>query len=361
VKLLILSFAITVSAVAVIPVASAATPSPDISPVTLRDSPAIQLEAKSQVILDALRIRQDPSIVLSHCRDITISCCELHSIKLIECTGVTIRNCWIHDSSRCGVETYHCRDLKVEGCRIENVATGLYAIDSSDIHFIGNFVRNVVGPFPRGQMVQFDNVTGRNCAIRGNYAVNEMGKSHPEDVINLYESRGEPGAPIVIEDNYVTGDPTRGSEGKSKTGSGIMLGDQGGAWLLCRHNIVLSAGQVGMGVAGGTDIRVEENLILGTRSNVSNVGLYAWNQSHAPSGKVTIIGNRVHWMDAQGESHGWWEGGNVDELELRENYFADDRLATSIPSPPSHAPFPPCPSVTTDKNGQHVVRIPWKG
>jgi hypothetical protein len=329
---------------------------PVIETVALHDSPAI----KTHETFGALQIKTDASITLSHCTDVTISCCDLRSIELSECTRVTIRNCWIHDSPHCGVQTFKCQDVVVEGCRIEHVATGVYAIESKDIAVTGNFTRNVQGPFPRGQMAQFDNVTGGKCVIRGNYAINEFGKSHPEDVINIYQSKGEEGAPIVIEDNYLVGDPAKGSEGKSKSGSGIMLADLGGAHLVCRHNVILSAGQVGLGVAGGTFIQVEDNLILGARSDVSNNGLYAWNQSKTPSGHVVIARNRVHWVDQHGEENSWWAGSGVSELQLVDNRFADEKLAEAIPAPPSEAPMPPHPYVTTDADGHSVIRVPWK-
>ncbi|MEP6668160.1 MAG: right-handed parallel beta-helix repeat-containing protein [Chthoniobacter sp.] len=336
------------------------TAGPAVETVPLRESPAIHLEEKSHQTLDALQIKDDASIVLTHCTDITISCCDLHSIELIECSSVTIRNCWIHDSARCGVQTYHCHDVVVEGCRLERVASGVYAMDSKDIQVAGNFERNVQGPFPRGQMTQFDNVTGGHCAVRGNYAINDVGQSTPEDVINMYQSRGDAGAPILIEDNYLVGDPTQGSAGKSKSGSGIMLGDCGGAHLLCRRNVVLAAGQVGICVAGGIFISVEDNLILGGRSDVSNNGLYAWNQSKAPSHHVTIARNRVSWIDHNGEETSWWNGGGIADQKLADNHFADESLAAAIPPPPSTAPFPPHPYVTTDSAGHSVIRLPWQ-
>ncbi|MEI9894035.1 MAG: right-handed parallel beta-helix repeat-containing protein [Chthoniobacter sp.] len=333
---------------------------PVVETVVLRPSPAIHAEEKNHETFDALQIQEDASIVLSHCTDITISCCDLRSIELVECSRVTIRNCWIHDSPHCGVQTYHAHDLVVEGCRLEQVATGVYAMDSKDIQVTGNFGRNVQGPFPRGQLAQFDNVTGAHCAIRGNYAIHDAGQSTPEDVINLYQSKGEAGAPILVEDNYLVGDPVKGSAGKSKTGSGIMLGDVGGAHLLCRHNVILSAGQVGIGVAGGTFITVEDNLILGTRSDVSNNGLYAWNQSKAPSHHIVIARNHISWIDRNGEETSWWDGGGIDDLKLADNHFADESLSAAIPAPPSKPPFPPHPYVTTDAAGHSVIRLPWK-
>jgi len=339
-------------------VGKAATP--PVETVALRESPVIHVDGKNHQVFDGLRIKENDSIVLTQCSDVIISCCDLHSIKLVQCTRVTIRNCWIHDSPNCGVDTYQGRDLRIEGCRLERVASGVYALESRDVEVEGNFARNVQGPYPRGQMTQFNNVMGSKCAVRGNYAINDFGKSHPEDVINIFQSRGEAGGPIVIEDNYLVGDLAKGSQGKSKTGSGIMLGDLGGAYELCRRNVILSAGQAGMGVAGGTYIRVEDNLILGGRSDVSNTGLYAWNQSKKPSHDVTVAHNRVHWTDLHGEETSWWAGGGVGHLQLIENHFADESLATAIPPPPSQAPMPPHPYLATGAGGRSVIRLPWK-
>ena len=43
--------------------------------------------------------------------------------------------------------------------RVENVSSGVYAQQSDSIQVQGIFCRNVKGPFPRGQMVQLNNVT----------------------------------------------------------------------------------------------------------------------------------------------------------------------------------------------------------
>jgi hypothetical protein len=209
-------------------------------------------------------------------------------------------------------------------------------------------------------LAQFDNVTGAGNVIRGNYAINEYGRSRPEDVINLFQSRGEEQSPILVEDNYVTGDPVKGSEGKSENGSGIMLADGGGAHQVCRRNVVISAGQVGIGVAGGSFIRVEDNLIYGGKSNVSNVGLYVWNQSKQPSSHVAFSRNRVQWTYKEGEENSWWNGGGVQNVEQDGNQLADSTLVASLPPPPSEAPLPPHPWIGPGASGTAVARLPWK-
>jgi hypothetical protein len=329
--------------------------------VALKSSAAVVLEGRSHETIDGLAISSDVSIQLTNCSDIVISACDLRSIELSGCKRVSIYNCFIHDSAHCGVQTYQTQQLLVQGCRVERVSSGVYAIESQQIQVVGNFARNMKGPFPRGQMTQFDNVTGAGNVIRGNYAINEYGQNHSEDVINIYMSSGSAGSPIVIENNYVTADPLRGNEGMSKSGSGIMLGDQGGAHEVCRGNVVVSAGQVGIGVAGGTAITVEKNVIYGAKSDVSNNGLYAWNQSGKPCSHVSITGNRVRWMNQAGEDNSWWKGGGVQELRLSDNHFADAGLPAELPEPPSRAPMPPqLWSSPNAQGGGSVARVPWK-
>lgn len=330
------------------------------APVKLTKTSAIQWDGRSNETIDSLIIAKPVSILLWHCSSVVIAGCDIHSIELAECENITIRNCWIHDSDHPGVEVSKSKNVTVQGCRMESVISGVYAVESKQIQVIGNFVRNVKGPLPRGQLVQFDKVSGEGNVIRGNYAINDQGKSHPEDVISLYASSGTERSPILIEDNYLTGDPARGSAGKSESGSGIMLGDSGGTYLTCRRNTIIDAGQVGIGVAGGSFIRVEDNLIYGHKSNVSNVGLYIWNQSGVPSGHVAIIRNRVYWLSRSGEDNSWWDGGGVQEVELRDNQFVDSALERALPTPPSRAPIPPQPWLTKNPDGILVARLPWK-
>jgi hypothetical protein len=333
---------------------------PIVEQAKLTESPAISWEGDEHKTLDALHFASDVSIRLESCKDITITACELHSIELINCDRIAIRNCWVHNSPRVGVTMGGGRQITVEGCRIEQVMTGVYAVDAQQVRVIGNFFRNMQGPLPRGGAVQFDHVTGEANVIAGNYAINERGSGHPEDIISIFKCEGTEASPILIENNYLTGDPFAGSEDKSKIGSSIMLGDCGGTHLLCRHNVAISAAQMGIGVAGGTFIRVEDNLVFGARSNVSNNGMYVWNQSKLPSHHITLARNRVSWVNKNGEENSWWDGGGAEDVVMDHNQFADASLHDALPKPPSVAPIPPKPWISKNAGGRDVVRWPWK-
>jgi hypothetical protein len=355
-KIIVLTFVLALASI----VRGLAADIAAIEPVNLTKMATIQWDGRNRETIDARIINGQGSIVLYHCTNIVISACDLHSIELNFCERVTIYNCWIHDSTNCGVQLWKCRDVLVQGCRIENVVSGVYAMSSQQVQVIGNFMRNMQGPYPRGQAAQFDRVTGTNNVIRGNYAINEYHKSDPEDVFSSAMSRGEESSPILVENNYATGDPRHGSEDMSLSGSGIMIGDGGGAYVVCRSNVIISAGQVGIGVAGGQFMRVENNLIYGKKSNASNVGLFIWNQTNTPTDHVTLIGNRVQWVKRDGTENSWWDGGGVQKVELKDNHFEDSSLATNLPAPPSRAPMPPQPYVSLNADGAKVVRLPWK-
>ncbi len=310
--------------------------------IPLKASPAITLRGQSNVVIKGLRIAEDVSIDLDGCEDVVIISCDLRSIKAGNVKRLRIYNSYLHDSPHNAIDLYECSDVVVQGNRIERVSSGVYAHRSTAVQVVGNYCEDVQGPMPRGQLVQFNQVTGPDNLILGNHAVNHHGQSRPEDVINLYKSTGTAESPIRVELNHLAGDPARGSQDKSTSGSGIMLGDGGGRYQVAMDNTLVSPGQVGIGVAGGGDILVQRNTILGTRSNIANVGLYAWNQyPDTPAHPVTLTRNRIDWINSQGISNPYWNGGGFPRVTSDGNTFGDASLRADPPRPPAPAPRPP--------------------
>ncbi len=221
---------------------------------------------------------------------------------------------------------------------------------------IGNYVEDVQGPFPRGQLAQFDKVSGDGNCVSQNYGINFAGRSTPEDMINIYKSHGTEKSPIMIEKNFLCGDPDKGSAGKSKSGSGIMLGDGGGRHIQCRENSLFAPGQVGIGVCGGSNISVEKNQVFGLASNVANVGIYVWNQSKAPGADIAVRHNIVAWKNARGDNSSFWQGANnggFERVAIDNNRWDAWAFFKASPlRPPSARPYPPKPF------GEPV--FPWK-
>ncbi|MEM9414120.1 MAG: right-handed parallel beta-helix repeat-containing protein [Planctomycetota bacterium] len=320
--------------------AEAATPDEDGA-----DDPIV-LRGQSGITIRGRTIRADPAVVLHDCEGVTLVDCDLTRVQAGGCRDLRIVNCHLHDSEDNAVYLDDCRDVLIQGNRIERVRTGVLAHRSRGVRVIGNYCENVLGPLPGGQLVQFDKVAGAGNAITDNYAVNFRNASNPEDVISIYQSHGTSVSPILIENNYIVGDPEHGSAGKSDSGSGIMLGDNGGSWQVCRNNTLISPGQVGIGIACGENIVVEDNLILGASSDVANVGLYAWNQyEDQPAGQVTIRRNTVAWINANGDDNPDWDGGGFTRVIEEGNTFGGRSLlnATERPDPPNESTQPPVP------------------
>jgi len=307
-------------------------------------SPAVVLRDRSGVTLRSLHIDDDASIVLENCSDVTIISCDLRSIRASGVAGLRIYNSYIHDSANNAVNLDACDGVVVQGNRFENIATGVYAHQSTAVQVVGNLCFDVQGPMPRGQLVQFDKVTGPGNLILGNVGLNRHQQSTPEDMINLFQSVGTAESPIRVELNHLAGDPERGSEDLSASGSGIMLGDGGGQHQFCANNTLVNPGQVGIGVAGGGGIQVVGNTIVGTKSNVANVGIYTWNQyPDAPAGDITVAHNRVRWTNADGVSNPFWDGQGFRRVIQRGNRFGDARLYAKALAPDPTQTIPPIP------------------
>jgi hypothetical protein len=256
-----------------------ATTTPPATTVTYQASAAITLTGKSNMLISGLAV---PSITLNNC------------------TNITIKNCKIGPAGVCGVTTYMCTGITIDSCLISNVTTGVYAIQSQTIVVSNCQGKNMQGPFPRGQFVQFNNVTGSGNRIINNKFQNILGQSNPEDAINIYESSGLPGDPITVSGNEIRGG------GPSTSGSGIMLGDTGGSYELAQNNTLVDPGQVGMAIAGGTNMSVINNSIYSKQQSFTNVGLYYWNQSGQASSNITMSGNQVNWTSSTGNLNNTW-------------------------------------------------------
>ncbi|GJE72141.1 hypothetical protein CHKEEEPN_3694 [Methylorubrum podarium] len=165
-------------------------------------------------------------------------------------------------------------------------------------------MRNVRGPIPAGQFVQFDKVSGAGNGISCNIGENDPGRGVPEDAISLFQSRGEPGEPILVSRNRLVGG------GPSQSGGGIMLGDGGGAYLEARDNLLIDPGQYGIAVASGHHMTIAGNVVIARPQPFTNVGISVWNQYAEPCHTVTVSGNSVDWRARTGRANPWWDAKN---------------------------------------------------
>jgi hypothetical protein len=240
-------------------------------------------------------------------------------IKLTNCHNIIIEKCKLGSSLGNGIDLYNCTGITVLDCRMDSVATGIYANTCAGISVTNIEVTNVQGPMPRGQMVQFNKVSGAGNRVNYNVVENELGESGQEDAINMYKTNGTALDPIQIIGNWIRGG------GPSKSGGGILIGDAGGSNYTVQDNILVNPGQYGIGVASGTHVRVLNNKIYAAQKDFTNVGIYVWNQYNSDCNSNTVRGNEVNWTNNSGNSNGAWNGSNCGEINgwSNNNWFAD--------------------------------------
>ena len=224
-------------------------------------------------------------------------------IKVDRSTEVTIRNSVI---GPCGGRAIHIQssvDVKVEDSELIDSEAGVYALNSSSIVVSGNTISNA-GRNP----VQFDKVTGSGNVVSDNEISNQEGSSETEDSINIYQSSGTESSPLVVERNLIS------DGGSSRSGSGILVGDNGGSHMVVRGNTLINPGQVGIGVAGGQNISVVDNLVFSEQFPWSNVGIYVWDQYDTDCEAIEVRGNVVEWYNSAGEVNPFYDAGNCGEV-----------------------------------------------
>jgi predicted small lipoprotein YifL len=241
---------------------------------------------------------------------------------LSESNNITIRNNYIHDTLGEGVYTYLAELIKIKYNQIERTAGGVYAVSSKQIDTSYNKIRNVQGPFPRGQLIQYAFVKGGGNRITYNIGINEPGVSAPQDAINLYKSRGLPDDQMIVSNNVIIGG------GPSVSGGGILLGDGGttSSYQVARDNILVNPGMYGVGIAGGHHNQLLNNTVYGKQQSFTNVGVYVWDQYDSNCADNTVRGNRVNYTNKDGQKNHRWDGGNCGTI----NGWSDNEWGAPI-------------------------------
>lgn len=217
-------------------------------------------------------------------------------LQFINCTNVTVRNCYIGSSVDNGIEIERGRGFTITNNLFANNRSGVYAAEGAqDIYIYNNECINPHGPFPRGQFVQFNGVTTSatgQSIIRKNRVRCFLGESYPEDIINMFNSSGRPGAPILIDSNYLWGG------GPSMTGGGILIGESSGDYNSATNNKAYNTGNYLFSISGGSNNLMTGNkgysdLNYSSYDDWSNVGYVIWAQMpySLPFDNVTFNNN----------------------------------------------------------------------
>lgn len=220
-------------------------------------------------------------------------------IRIVDSTDVVIRDAEIGPCAERAVEIIRSAGVTVEASSIFGSEGGIYALDSRAVLVSGNILA-LTGRNP----VQFDKVTGEGNGVVDNTISNDVASPHTEDSISVYSSGGTEASPLLVVGNTVL------NGGSSESGSGILVGDNGGEFVEVRDNLLVNPGQVGIGVAGGSDIRVVDNMVFSESHPWSNVGIYVWDQYDTECERVEVSGNQVEWYNSSGDNHPRFDAGN---------------------------------------------------
>jgi parallel beta-helix repeat protein len=234
-----------------------------------------------------------------------ISSSSCHCIEIRGAKNIVIKNSVIGSCKGNGIYIVDSDNIEIRNNNLEQVKSGVYAVNSTRINVHHNRFLNMMGPFPRGQYVQFNNVDGGGNRINYNEGESRLGQSYPEDLVNLYKSKGNSNDPIQIVGNRFKGG------GPSKSGGGIMAGDNDGGNVLVENNILVDPGQYGIAIAGGDGVRIVANKVYGKKQDFTNVGIYVWRQKNTAScSGHAIANNEVLYYNKAGSLNSAWNAGN---------------------------------------------------
>lgn len=287
---------------------------------TYTKSSPISYTRKNNIVIDGLEI---------------ISNSRIRCIELYDCENVIIKNSRFVSPYHQAIYLYGCKNVTIEDCSFENVNFALKASTSQGVRFDHNDVLNITGYMhiknPTGDefggMAQFITVTGANNSISYNVCENIAGQSDLEDIINTFGmSGGTHDSPLIIKGNWIRGG------GTSNSGTGIVIGDYGGKYSIVQDNVLINPGQAGIGIAGGQNMTLKDNIVYSKRMNNTNVGMVVYNWTENRYGafeNVIVKDNRINFTSNHGGLGNWWmpdpnnkisvNSGNIYDKNLNEN------------------------------------------
>jgi hypothetical protein len=229
-------------------------------------------------------------------------------VSVIHGRNVTVRSSTIGPCSGEALYLSEVAGADVSGNTVTGTGVGVLVHLSDSIAVDDNTFEN-----PGRNFVQFDKVNGPGSSISMNRGQSDLGASDVEDMISLFESNGTPESPIRVVGNQLR------DGGPSQSGSGILLGDGGGSYQIADDNRLVNTGQVGIGVASGTEITVSNNKVYSEAQPWSNVGIYVWNQYPTECSTINVSGNQVNWTSAAGRENHWFNGGGCRSVNAFDN------------------------------------------
>lgn len=271
----------------------------------------------------------DAPINLSNCSDLVISGKHFTSgsdgaaIKLTNCENVVIEdNSFELNSAVIGVQLQDSKNITIRYNTFRNFRSGVYAVSTDGgINIYCNEFYDIAGEKPRGQVVQFNKGSGGGNRVNHNILDHTFGIGYPEDLVNMYGTSGTESDPIQIIGNHFRGG------GPSKSGGGIMVGDNGGKNIRVEDNILVDPGQYGIGSPAGENIKIRNNTVYAKQQSFTNVGIYVGLKSEIDEGficdgpSIEVTGNTVNWKRKDGVQNDYYNYNGCPGVVKNNNLF----------------------------------------
>lgn len=251
-----------------------------------------------------------------------------YGIQISGTGTIRIKNSYIGPGVREGIDIQNFTgdSVVIENCLIMGVKGGIYALNSNNI-FVRNceFVDMWGSKDCRGQFMQFNNVSGDYCGMINSRGINFKGESYQEDMINIYQSNRSSGNPINIKDNIFRG------MGPSKSGGGLMTGDNGGAWQTVDNNKLYKPGNYAFAISNGTNIILQNNKSYQPIEDWSNIGMYAYKVAVGfDCNTLTVTNNDIYIRDTEFGNNYWYAGDETQSCGTITGVAGNDFLETNF-------------------------------
>ncbi len=259
---------------------------------------------------------------------------NVNQVTLNNCSNIHITKMYLINTQGMSIRLNNCKNITIDSCFMGNMAVGIYAENCQSIKANANQGLNLDNNGKTGyfaHFIQFNNVTGGGSQINYNRVENIAGQAvNPHDILNVYKSSGLKGDSIQVIGNWIRGGQLELNSRGDNGAAGIVVGDLGGSYQVCRNNILVNPGYVGIQAQGGTHIKVDHNLIYSEQSPASLVGMAWGNYSGAPASDIVYAYNKVKWFNLRNLEDDHNEHGDK-AVTLISNTWGADINASILP------------------------------
>lgn len=266
---------------------------------------------------------EEPSILVVGAKNVTIRNCEIYhgggpGIRFVNAPGLRIENVRIinlaappsgpheHDDNN-NIEGEGSKNVTINCVTLSQGSTGIYLLDCRNIKLTNIEGHDFRGPFPRGQLVQFNRC--KNALLDGFSCENPPDTSWCEDHVSVFES-----TKVVIRNGLVDGN-------NSPSGVGVMA--ENSKNVLIADVDAINQGNGSFGAFPGTKVtflrtRARDNICGDQGRGLPLSGGLSWSGEPTQSRKLQVLDSHYWNLCHPGadESSILWEDDAFKRIEL---------------------------------------------